>query len=155
MNCPFYTPQGSCEHVDRGVGELVVIDPLACEYCVKTIHKPEHRKEGKVVLHWIFGQRKKRGLPAVRPPRIIPTPVALRNYARRPTIADEMIAVAKTVPRSNPAPIVADPEDRLSICEDCDQWRRGKCTASCSCKKRPRPTALEGPDCPRHLWRRS
>jgi len=54
------------------------------------------------------------------------------------------------------APVVADPEARLEICEtECDQWIGERCAVPCGCRNRPRPLAESGRDCPRGLWRRS
>jgi hypothetical protein len=53
------------------------------------------------------------------------------------------------------APVVADPQARLEICEtECDKWINGRCKASCNCKTRPRPLADDGKDCPLRKWKR-
>jgi hypothetical protein len=67
IDCPFYTSQGSCQHVDQGVGDLVVIDVRACDHCIKTTPAVEDRSRSVVVRHWIYGQRRRRGLPAESP----------------------------------------------------------------------------------------
>jgi hypothetical protein len=66
IDCPFYTEAGTCQHIDAGVGIPILVDVRACEHCVATYPK-EARKEGKVVKHWVYGQRRKRGLPAESP----------------------------------------------------------------------------------------
>jgi hypothetical protein len=163
IDCPYRTDAESCEIVDAGVGEIVIIphdptDPYdACSHCIKSVPNPENRKTSQVVLHWIHGQRMKRGLPSAPPPSPVTAAAARREYKARPNIADEMLAVAKTVPKIAPAPVVAVAEDRLAICTDCDKWSvtNQRCKAACNCTNRPRPLDDKGKDCPLRKWRRS
>jgi hypothetical protein len=163
MDCPFRTPQGSCQHVDRGVGtgELIVLHEDVCQYCIKNFEDPETRATAATVTHSIYAERIKRKLPAKLPPPLVRKPTTAlqrREHKKRPGIADEMLAVARAVPRRFPdAPIVADPKARLEICEtDCDYWVGERCKApGCqTCKGRPRPEADKGRDCPIGKWKR-
>lgn len=58
------------------------------------------------------------------------------------------------------APVARDPinveaQMRLDVCEDCDWWRSGKCSAVKECRNRPRPLADSGPVCPLGKWIRA
>jgi hypothetical protein len=145
--CPFYTDAGTCQHIDDGVGLPIIVDVRVCEQCNRT-------KDSKVVQHWIYGQRIKHGLKADKPRRKPTNAIANREYEQRKNIADELLKIARTVPRKVDAPIIASAEDRLAICEGCDYWRGERCRAACGCKDRPRPMAETGRDCPNFLWRR-
>jgi hypothetical protein len=158
--CPFRTEQGSCTHVDAGVGtgELIVLHPSVCLHCVKNFKQVETRATAATVTHSIYAERTKRGLPATIPPPFVPKPktsTAAREHPKRENIADEMLKIARSVPRPVEAPVVADPKARLAICEDCPKWIGERCKAACgSCSNRPRPLAETGRDCPLHLWKR-
>jgi hypothetical protein len=58
--CPFYTDAGTCDLISEGVGLPIIVDVRACEKCGRT-------KDSKVVKHWIYGQRRHRGLDAESP----------------------------------------------------------------------------------------
>lgn len=155
IDCPHRTEQG-CQHVDAGVGGLVILHESVCPACVERYPDANKRPEGYVVASSIYAHRMRRGLengPPPKPPSLPPRTDHTTHERRN--LADELLATARNVPRVRNAPIVANGEDRLAICEGCDQWKRGKCVASCSCKTRPRPMAETGPDCPRGLWKRA
>jgi hypothetical protein len=59
-DCPHYTTAGTCNLISEGVGLPIIVDVRACEHCDRT-------KESKVVKHWIYGQRRHRGLDAESP----------------------------------------------------------------------------------------
>lgn len=157
IECRFRTEAG-CSHVDKGVGLPIVVDESGCRFCVKEKPSEETRSTSYAVLNLIWGERHSRGLPVGPCPVYTPPPtmiVARREHPSRPNIADDMLAVARTVPRRTPAPVVADANDRLEICTDCDSWIDGRCKAACgTCKNRPRPLADKGRDCPVGKWRR-
>jgi hypothetical protein len=58
--CPHYTTAGTCDLISEGVGLPIIVDVRACAHCDRT-------KESKVVKHWIYGQRRRRGLEAESP----------------------------------------------------------------------------------------
>jgi hypothetical protein len=156
INCTFLNADGSCQPTNEGVGDLVILHESVCPVCVK--HFPEEKRaESYVVQSSIYAHRIRRKLPAKMPPPWRPPSVAIqrREHKPREKIADQMLAVARTVPKREPAPIVAVAEDRLVICEECLQWVNERCKASCgSCTNRPRPMADKGKDCPLFKWRR-
>jgi hypothetical protein len=156
-NCPFLSAEGACGPISAGVGLPIIIEPSACQYCAETTPKPEGRHQSPVVLQWIYGQRRSRGMPADKPKRKPTTETAKREHKQRSNIADQLLAVARTVPKRAPAPVVESGEDRLEICETCPagKWQRGKCVAGCACRNRPRPLAEDGKDCPLRFWRRA
>jgi hypothetical protein len=59
-DCQHYTAAGTCDLISEGVGLPIIVDVRVCEHCDRT-------KESKVVRHWIYGQRRRRGLPAESP----------------------------------------------------------------------------------------
>jgi hypothetical protein len=142
VDCPFYTPQGSCEHIDKACGDLVILAPSVCRYCVQTKPDPETRKDSYPVLNRSWGERRKRGLPVGPIPKNDREPV-VRTRKREPVVVD--------LP---PAPIVATAEERMEICLDCDRWVNDRCKACTSCKNRPRPLAESGSNCPLRRWAR-
>lgn len=157
IDCPFLAEDQSCRHVSAGVGLAIIVSESACRYCVKN-YRPEDRAKGYVVECWIHKERSARGMEAGAiplAPRKPTTAVARREYKPRPNIADEVMAVARSVPRIAPAPVIIDAEARLEVCEECHYWKREKCTAGCNCRTRPRPLAETGKDCPIKLWRRA
>src|SRR5688500_15331120 len=106
IECPFRNEDGSCQHVNAGVGQLAILHESVCPACVKWF-PAEKRAESFVVQSSIYAHRIRRGLPAQppkpwRPPP--PTAIARREYAARPNIAEEMMAAARTVPKRAPAP---------------------------------------------------
>lgn len=130
VDCPFLTASGTCRHVDDAVGEPIVIHPSACAYCVEKTPSVAQRYNSYPVRCWIRKERLARGMDGDYMP-------------------------GKPEPAKVVAPIVADPQARLEICEECDRFdSMGRCRAPCSCKSRPRPLAPDGPSCPRRLWRR-
>lgn len=158
IECPFATDKSSCQHIDAAVGKLVVITPDVCGYCAKTC-KVDDRAGSYAVLSIAYSERQKRGLEVVgdRPKAPVkPTMiVARREHPTRPNVADELLAVARSVPRVIDAPIIDDPDETLVICEGCSDWRGERCRASCvTCKNRPRPMAVKTAPCPRGFWRR-
>jgi hypothetical protein len=158
IDCPHRTETG-CRRIDEGVGLPIVLHHDVCEWCTKTYPDAEAREAGYAVQVRIWGERNKRGLPNAGPlPRRPQAPTmasVTREHPRRPNIAEEMMAVARATPRATPAPVVPLGEDRLSICEECSEWRGERCVATCGgCKKRPRPMAETGRDCPLGKWRR-
>jgi hypothetical protein len=158
IDCTFRNDDGSCTHVNAGVGDLVILHESVCPSCVKWF-PVEARAESYVVQSSIFAHRTRRKLPAKMPKPWRPPSVAIqrREHKPREKIADQMLAVARTVPKREPALIVAVAEDRLAICEGCLQWSatNQRCRASCgSCTNRPRPMADKGKDCPLFKWRR-
>jgi len=157
IECVFRTEAGSCQHIDDGVGGLVVLHESVCVYCTSNF-KERDRKDSYPVQNRIHGERKKRGLSVGKAPVLVVKPkmqTEKREHPKRPNVADELLAAARSVPRMTPAPIVEDPQARLEICEDCPKWIGGRCKASCgSCSNRPRPLSEKGKDCPLFLWRR-
>jgi hypothetical protein len=160
MNCQFLNDDGSCQHVNAAVGLPIIMDPSACQFCLETNPKPETRHESYPVRNVAWRARKERGLSVGEMPRYVPKPkteTQRREHRPRKNIADEVLAVAKTVPRVFPkAPVIDDPKARLEICTGCDFWIGERCKGpGCqTCSNRPRPEATKGRDCPIGLWRR-
>jgi hypothetical protein len=159
IDCIHLGADGACRHISEAVGLPIVVAPSACQFCIKTKPDPETRHESYPVLNLAWQERNARGMEVGPIPTFTPPPTtatARREYKTRQGIADQMLAVARTVPKRALAPIISNPEDRLDVCEECPagKWKRGKCTAGCNCRNRPRPLANVGPDCPLRFWRR-
>lgn len=137
IQCRFRTAEESCSIVDRVVGRLVIVTEDACEFCIKTFPVEAMRRKSRPVSSHILKGLVEDGKP-------------IRRKVKQPTA---QLPPAHTVERP-PAPVVADPEARLSICTDCDFWIGERCKACTSCRNRPRPLAADGADCPKGFWRR-
>ena len=147
INCPFRTAQGSCQHVDKIARFSIEVGTDACQVCCATYPDESER---------------------VHSASIRSSPIGSFIYHARqarakafPELAKKAKAIAATrVKRPiqgcerEPAPVVADPDDRMEICLDCDSWIGERCTEPCKCKNRPRPMAMDGADCPLGRWRR-
>ena len=122
--CEFSNADQTCGLVQIRTTVSLPIPGEACAYCLLHNPDPKTRRRSKVVESFI-----KQG----------------RHQEKKQQ--------RQAMP---PAPVVSDPQARLEICTDCDAWSmtQERCKAKCGCKKRPRPLAAEGTDCPRSLWRR-
>jgi hypothetical protein len=87
IDCQFRTADGTCQHIDAGVGLPIIVDESACTYCIKD-RKPQHRAGGYVVQNLIWGERNARGLPVGEIPTLPQPPKT--STAKRELIGDKI-----------------------------------------------------------------